>query len=355
MKRPQRIIIFLLVALGVNLIFQSNYYAVRPGKVEDLSSMIQVEDPRPEENLGSFNLVTVAQQRATLLVGLRSLFDPAVELIPRWQVIPRGIEMEEYNRIMRMWMVNSQTTAKVIALRHLGYPVDLETQGIYVSGIIEGSPTQGILEPGDIILELDGEGLTLAEDLVDGVKSREIGSLVNLTIKRDGEIFNREFKTVPHTREKNKSGLGIYITDQNLDPQFPLDINIDTRAITGPSGGLMFVLEIINQLEARDLSRGYKIAGSGTINLDEQVGSIGSIKQKVAAAEGEGVDIFFVPGENLADARKAVKNMTLVEVNSLPEALAYLDSMSSTTLPFPGSTNEKAWAGILDNKSYNLL
>ncbi len=63
----------------------------------------------------------------------------------------------------------------------------------------------------------------------------------------------------------------------------------------GPSGGLMFSLQIYQQISGKDLQRGRKIAGTGTINSDGTVGEIGGIDKKVIAAHRAGATIFFAP------------------------------------------------------------
>ena len=61
-----------------------------------------------------------------------------------------------------------------------------------------------------------------------------------------------------------------------VDPK----VKIDSHEIGGPSAGLMFTLEIYNQLVEDDLTRGHEIAGTGTINEKGEVGPIGGIQQK---------------------------------------------------------------------------
>ena len=61
-----------------------------------------------------------------------------------------------------------------------------------------------------------------------------------------------------------------------VDPK----VKINSHEIGGPSAGLMFTLEIYNQLVEEDLTKGREIAGTGTINEKGEVGPIGGINQK---------------------------------------------------------------------------
>ena len=58
-------------------------------------------------------------------------------------------------------------------------------------------------------------------------------------------------------------------------------VTVKTDEIGGPSAGLMFSLEIYNQLTKEDFTKGYKIAGTGTIDSKGTVGPIGGIDKKL--------------------------------------------------------------------------
>ena len=88
----------------------------------------------------------------------------------------------------------------------------------------------------------------------------------------------------------------------------------------------MFALEILNQLSSNNLTGGRKIAGTGTISLDEQIGEIGGIEQKVIAAYRDGAEIFFAPEKNAKDAIKAAEGLdiNIIPVKKLDDILDYL-------------------------------
>ena len=60
-----------------------------------------------------------------------------------------------------------------------------------------------------------------------------------------------------------------------------VDVNFDTSGVGGPSAGLMFTLDIYDQLNSEDLRKGRKIAGTGTIESDGSVGDIGGAALKL--------------------------------------------------------------------------
>jgi PDZ domain-containing protein len=98
----------------------------------------------------------------------------------------------------------------------------------------------------------------------------------------------------------------------------------------------MMTLEIIAQLTNDDLTRGFRIAGTGTISADGTVGQIGGINYKLMAADKEKADYFLVPYDsknpsNWTLAEKTVKDLKLspklVKVSTLQEALDFLKKL----------------------------
>lgn len=124
-----------------------------------------------------------------------------------------------------------------------------------------------------------------------------------------------------------------------------IPVKVDAGQYGGPSGGLMFSLQIYQQISGDNLQKGRKIAGTGTINTDGTVGEIGGIDKKVIAAHRAGAKIFFAPYikptkeilkyeeghmTNYQMAKKATKKyapgMKVVPVTSFDEAVKYLQT-----------------------------
>src|SRR5699024_5664820 len=104
------------------------------------------------------------------------------------------------------------------------------------------------------------------------------------------------------------------------------------------SAGLMFSLEIYDQLTEEDLTKGYQIAGSGEIDYEGNVIRIGSVDKKVIAADQEDCDIFFAANENGAhdsNYEQAVKTAEKIGTNSVNVSAdtMHLLSADAHTLP----------------------
>lgn len=94
---------------------------------------------------------------------------------------------------------------------------------------------------------------------------------------------------------------------------------------TGRSHGLMIALLAYEDSTSEDLARGRHIAGTGGVNEDGTVRTIGYIEPKVVAADRAGADIVFVPAAQ-AGALDGVSlaNTTVVGVSTIEEAVEYL-------------------------------
>ena len=70
---------------------------------------------------------------------------------------------------------------------------------------------------------------------------------------------------------------------------------VNNTSVGGPSGGLLNTLNVYSNILEIDMTKGYKIAGTGTISIDGKVGAIGGMEQKIYTAQKNKVDYFLVP------------------------------------------------------------
>ena len=136
---------------------------------------------------------------------------------------------------------------------------------------------------------------------------------------------------IVHEKDGRKL-IGIALTsiyDYEVDPKITFTFS---NSESGPSGGFMVTLAIYNQLIDNDISNGLKIAGTGTIDIEGNVGSIGGVKYKLKGAVDSKSDIFLVPaGENYKEAIKYQKkyhyDIKIIGISTFEEAIEKLESM----------------------------
>lgn len=110
------------------------------------------------------------------------------------------------------------------------------------------------------------------------------------------------------------------------EPPFPIEI--EAGDVGGPSAGMMHAIAIIDFLTEGELTGGRVIAGTGTIDLEGNVGSIGGIRQKVVGAEAAGADVILVPERNYESALTADReSIEIVPVATLDDAVTYLEGL----------------------------
>lgn len=141
---------------------------------------------------------------------------------------------------------------------------------------------------------MDGQLIEKAQELTNILSKKKENDKVHLVIDRNDELLDRtvSLKPIPGA-ENNRVGIGITYSESKLIKTEP-NVKVNTENIGGPSAGLMFTLEILNQLLDEDLTKGYHIAGTGEMNEDGTVGRIGGIEKKVVAADEDGIEIFLL-------------------------------------------------------------
>jgi Lon-like protease len=329
----KRIFKIALLASAVSILgffVKIDYFIIMPSRAVDLREIVLVENA-DEDDLGSFYLVTVSQQRAAPFTAIFGLLHPHMDLNSMESVIPTGMSETEYRALLTENMAESRYLAQVVALRRVGFKVEIISDGVEVIGFLDDAPATGIMEEGDKIISVDGEKVFLASEVPLLVQNRSVGETVRLNIVRNGKESELKIVTGAHPEDPEMPYLGIYIKTLPWEPVLPINIDMDTGRIGGPSAGLMFSLEIMNQYLPEDLTAGYKIAGTGTIDLNENIGRIGGVFQKVISAEEAGADYFFLPTGNLDDAKKAARKIELVPVADLQEALDFLSSLEAVS------------------------
>ncbi|WP_438446782.1 SepM family pheromone-processing serine protease [Gorillibacterium sp. sgz5001074] len=326
------------------------YYVFQPGTAESIRDMVTVGDGGYPES-GKLLLTTVGVSRTNLLkLAEAELRNFDVRKID--EVRQNGETMEEYDERQHYIMLTSQANAVQAAYRQAGIRYRIEGAGVTVLRTDPGYPAHGILAAGDLLVRAGGAEVRTTGDLTRAFAVKRPGDSVQVEYKRAGVEMEAEFtlKALPGGggQAEGKLGIGVTTADlQRVEPeQSGKRVAIQAGEIGGPSAGLMFALEAYGRLTPDDLTKGYTIAGTGTIEADGTVGVIGGIRHKVAAAAREGADFFLAPkdwvsqetgpnapqpvpnaSEALAEAKKLGTSMKVVPVGSLKEAVAFLEKL----------------------------
>lgn len=310
------------------------FYIYKPGEADELSQMVEVDSGYKNE--GKLHLVTVSGNQATPIQYLIAKLATYQEITPIEEALPKDFTEEEYRYYQLKMMENSKDASKVVAYRAANKHVEIEYNGVYVIKTIKDMPAAGKIQVGDKILSVDNQKIHEPSQLVEYIETRSENETVNITFERDDEVMEVEINVERFSDENERVGIGVQVVADRTVQVEP-KVNIKSGNIGGPSAGLMFSLEIYNQLVDEDITKGYNIAGTGEIDFSGNVGRIGGVDKKVVAAHRKGIDIFFVPFEkgeansNYEIAKQTATEikteMKIVPIDSFAEALHYLNQL----------------------------
>jgi len=290
-----------------------------PGPARDVVPRIDIDGTTTYQPDGRLYFTTVTFFEPTVYGMLRGWLDPAERVVPQEAIIPEGVSEQEYERVNVSLMDQSQIAAVSASLRGLtDYPVE-HGPGVIVYGTVPDSPADGRLFAGDLVTEIDGETVDGVGDFSKAV--REAGTERDLALLvRPLEGGKTQAVRVRPAPFQGRPAVGVYLV-----PNFPFDVRFEAGDVGGPSAGLMWGLGVTDILTPGDLAGGGSIAGTGTIDIEGEIGPIGGVAMKVAAAEEAGAVAFLLPRENLAEARSAGADIRLVPVGTLDQAVEFLE------------------------------
>ncbi|TWT07421.1 PDZ domain-containing protein [Planococcus sp. CPCC 101016] len=337
--KNKRLFIFVIVMALV--VFLSSYrldaYITKPGGAYELSPLVEVAGGDKDDQ-GSLSLMTVSMLTATPALYVWAKIQDGYKFLPPEQVRSPHESDEEYNVRQLKLMSDSQVNALQIAFEQADLPYEINNNGVFVLNVLTGGAADGILSPGDRVLEVDGNNFTEMQELIDYLSEKEDGETVEVLYERKEREISTDIKLAPLPTNPERVGLGIsFVEDKSIETTPKVDIDSDT--IGGPSAGLMFTLEILNQLVDDDITKGYNIAGTGTMESDGSVGRIGGIDQKIMAADSADIDIFFAPSEPVEGggdsnyavavetAEKIGTTMEIVPVETIEDAMSFLEEL----------------------------
>ncbi|MDQ0339198.1 PDZ domain-containing protein [Caldalkalibacillus uzonensis] len=333
--RSWALVLLITLLLAGAYYYPLPYFVSQPGEAIELEPLIQVQGGHPEQ--GSFMLTTIRMGGANVITYALARWNEYMELIDKERILAHYEDEEEYSRYQLEAMETSKDAAIIAAYQFAGKQVNVVNHGIIVTHILADMPARETLQIGDVITHVDGLAVNTSEELIQYIQSKEVGDQVELIFKRGDEeqTVSLTLQPLPSVEEggEERAGIGIgAVTDRQIEVEPPVEIQ--TKRIGGPSAGLMFALEIYNQLTEEDITKGYRIAGTGTIDADGRVGRIGGVHQKVVAADRAGADIFFAPNEGGApesNYQRAVQaaqdigtQMQIVPVDTIRDAVDYL-------------------------------
>lgn len=317
--------LLIAVAFGVGWV-PLPFFSFGPGPSREIVPLIHVDGAPTYGSSGHLVMTTIRFTQVTALGALFAWIDPEQVVVDEEVVYPPGLSPSEEEQRATSQMDQSKIDAIAVVLSEVtDYPGE-HGPGALVEFVGGGCPADGRLFPGDLIVRIAGERVDSSREASGLIDAVPAGDRIRFRVVAEGETHD-----VAVTRGRcpgtDELLIGILLIES-----FPFEITIESGDVGGPSAGLMWAVALYDLLTPGDLTGGRTIAGTGSIDLDGRVGSIGGIRDKVVAAREANADIMLVPRDNFDEARDVdAGDLTLIPVSTFDEAVESLSPSEPAT------------------------
>ncbi len=250
---------------------------------------------------------------ASPIIRVRAFFDPHAQVHPLPDLVGNSTP-QQYRRQQAATQLHAQLVPLAVALGHAGMNYSLRAQGVLVTEVVSGSPSEGILQANDVITHVNNAPLHSLEQLL--AEIRQSNETITLTTRRSAES---QEVVIPVVDER----IGIRAQAYNVTLDYDAPISIELGDVTGSSADVLIALEALSILTQTDITQGRIISGSGTLSADGSVRAIRGADLKALVAQRAGATLFFLPEEN---EEIDVEGLTIVRVSSFSDVVDYLSS-----------------------------
>lgn len=334
------------------------YEILTPGAAGSALEGIQIGEEKNTTNVYSLGIYT--KKNISVLEKWMASFNKKLDLEPYDKA--KDLSPQEYYEYGKTMMDIGNSNSIIVAYEEflkrndpISYnpyiPSEIKFHKEFVGIVVTARSNYANvgIKPNDIITKINDNEINSIKELRDELVSlatTESGSLnVSFTVIRFYKTKEQFELTVDHkiefmTEEARlifKLGLGLE-QFYSIDKIYPMVYLQQTNSI-GSSGSIMTALAIYNIISEEDITKGYKIVGTGSLNSDGTVSAIGGIKQKIytAATKGYGFEIFFVPEDNYLEALEAyeevfadqIPTFILKNVSTFDDVLNFLESQEA--------------------------
>ena len=317
---------FIIVLILIIVLFSIKfpYYIDAPGGIDDVSRKISIEG---YESSGSFNLAFVREYRATIPTLILSAFNKDWKILKSEDVLLDEENNASYLLRDKILLQESISNAISVAYTYASKDIKVISNKIIVTYVDTNAKTN--LNVNDQIISIDNIKINTKSDIENIVNTKNIGDIINIEVYNKGKKYNRYAYII---EEDNSKKIGLIISNiREYDTHPEVSVKTDKNE-SGSSGGLITALSIYDSLTKEDITHGLTIVGTGTIDIEGNVGSIGGVEYKLKSAVKAKADLFLVPvGENYDSALRLKEknnyNIEIVGISTFREAIDYLSSI----------------------------
>ncbi|MDD9268029.1 PDZ domain-containing protein [Paenibacillus sp. GCM10023248] len=319
-KLPVRSLSAFAVTVGLLLVmfWPTKYLVTYPGLTLNMNRYAQVSEGAVH---GDISGVLVFERPAFPIDWLYA------KLFAKYsfEVENLGMTLGEYNQEVRTMKADANAAGSAVALQRVGKGKGITTSGVRITAILKDSPAAGYFRLGDVIQRMNGQRITMITELTERMKAAKPGDVVAVTVLRDGKPVSVQAATRANPDDASRAAFGIQVANE-MSYDIPLPVSYHNYLLHegGPSHGAMLALTLIDQLTPCGVTYGNHVAGTGTMEANGIIGAVGGLEQKAYTISRTNADVFFVPADNEAEARKGAPNLLIVPVRTLDDMLNWL-------------------------------
>ncbi len=312
-----------LILLVVVFTYEFPYVVYTPGGIVNLEKRIDVDNKYDSE--GSLNMSYVTLRKGNIPSILLSYIIKDWDLLKESEITIDDESVDELLKLEKLYMTSSIDNATILAYQKAGKKIEIKKNINNVIYIDDNAKTD--IEIYDQIISVDGKEINEIKDLQDYIKTKNENDTVYFKVKNNNKEKTRKAQVVK-IGDELKVGIAFLTTyDYDTDPK----IEVKTKSSeSGSSGGLMLSLAIYNAITKEDITKGKTIVGTGTIDINGNVGKIDGVKYKIIGANKNKADLFICPKENYEEAIKVKEehnlDLKIVSVSTFDEAINYLEN-----------------------------
>jgi PDZ domain-containing protein len=311
-----------LTFILICILYRPNVNIEAPGGLINISDRLSNVVYKSD---GSFNLTYVTNYRGNIVTVILG------KLLPDWDIVKDSevsdIDYKTLNKMQTISLYSSISNATYLAYNKSGVDVNIKNRNLYIYYMYDGIADSD-LEIGDRIISYDDIEAKDSIELRKYILEKNEGDTIKFKVIRNKKEVDAYAKVKVESDTKIIGIIVYTIFDYENDP----DIHYAYQeSEVGSSGGLMLSLSIYNSLIEEDITKGKKISGTGTIEMDGTVGEIAGIKYKILGAVKDKADVFIVPANNYEEAEKIVKTrklkIKLIKAENFKQVLEELSNL----------------------------
>ena len=314
-----------LLFIFIFFFYELPFVIYRPGGTVDLSKRVLVENGYKSE--GKLSMSYVSMMKGNIPFVLLSFLIPNWDLVKTEKITYENESLEETIETDKIFLEEGLDNATISAYQLAGKEIKIIDVDPVIVYIADDAKTD--LEIGDQIITIDNKEFDFLNELQGYISSLTKDSVVEIRVLRDDK------EVLCHATLFEMEGIlkiGISIANKYEIETNP-KVTIETKeSESGSSGGLMTALSVYNALVEEDITKGKNIVGTGSIDIDGNVGEIGGVKYKLLGAEKKHADVFLCPVENYEEAKNIQEKnhlkVNIISVKTLQEAVEALKNLS---------------------------